>query len=513
MSELQIWMTIGLVLFLALMGWLGWLGYRRTKTVADFAIAGSDMGPVVLGLAFAATFFSAATFVGYTGWAYGWGLSSLWIVLTLILASPLGLIVVAKRVRATNTHQKSLSLPDWLGDRYGSNVVRTFVALACMFNLFYIGAQLSAGALIFEQLLDLPYLVGLIAIAAIVTLYTVGGGSFADIYTDAAQALLMVVTGLLVLLSGFWVFDKGFTGIMTEVSTTLEAQGPEMVAVVNPDSGIFYSIPAIVGAFIIQFAFSSQPQLFNKVLALREPRDMAKMIVTYVLCAIAFLSVVFGGFYAVVVAPGLEVADEAIFAYAQVAFPVVLVALIGVTVMAAAMSTSDGIFVVISTAVANDIYRKFLVAKGFLGKGSSEQQIDQRTLSISRWVTVITGVLACALVVNPPDFIGSFIWIGISGVASATIGPILVALFLPRLARTRAAIASSIGGLCSYLVIHLIGFEESTMAAGAWAVLIGLAIMLVAGYIFRNDQDTASPTAITSPPGGTSAATSPTTSA
>src|SRR5699024_8246362 len=104
-------------------------------------------------------------------------------------------------------------------------------------------------------------------IALIVTLYTVGGGSFADIYTDAAQAVLMVITGLLVLVSGFWVFDKGFTGILTEVSTALEQQGPEMVAVVNPDSGIFYSIPAIIGAFIIQFAFSSQPQLFNKVLA------------------------------------------------------------------------------------------------------------------------------------------------------------------------------------------------------------------------------------------------------
>lgn len=509
MSELQIWMTIGLVLFLALMAWLGWLGFRRTKTVADFAIAGADMGPVVLGLAFAATFFSAATFVGYTGWAYGWGLSSLWIVLTLILASPIGLIVVAKRVRSTNVHQKSLSLPDWLGDRYGSNVVRTFVALATLFNLFYIGAQLSAGALIFEQLLDLPYLVGLVSIACIVTLYTVGGGSFADIYTDAAQAVLMVIVGLLVLVSGFWVFDKGFTGIMTEVTTTLEAQGPEMVAIVNPDSGIFYSIPAIIGAFIIQFAFSSQPQLFNKVLALREPKDMAKMIVTYVLCAIAFLSVVFGGFYAVVVAPGLEVADEAIFAYAQVAFPVVLVALLGVTVMAAAMSTSDGIFVVISTSVANDIYRKLLVARGILGKGLSAEQVDQRTLSVSRWVTVLTGVAATALVINPPDFIGSFIWIGISGVASATLGPILVALFAPKLARTRAAIASSVGGLLSYLVIHIIGFEESTMAAGAWAVLIGLAIMLVAGYIFRNDQDTASPTATTTSaaptPGTTSA--------
>lgn len=510
MSELQIWMAIGLALFLALMAWLGWLGYKRTKTVADFAIAGADMGPVVLGLAFAATFFSAATFVGYTGWAYGWGLSSLWIVLTLILASPLGLIVVAKRVRATNTHQKSLSLPDWLGDRYGSNFVRTFVALATMFNLFYIGAQLSAGALIFEQLLDLPYVVGLIAIAFIVTVYTVGGGSFADIYTDAAQAILMCIMGVLVLVSGFWVFNKGFTGIMEEVSATLESQGPEMVAVVNPDSGIFYSVPAIIGAFVIQFAFSSQPQLFNKVLALREPRDMAKMIVTYVLCAIAFLAVVFGGFYAVVVAPGLEVADQAIFAYAQVAFPVVLVALLGVAIMAAAMSTSDGIFVVISTSVANDIYRKFLVAKGLMGKGLSTEQVDERTLSISRWATVLTGVAATLLVINPPEFIGSFIWIGISGVASATLGPILVALFLPRLARTRAAIASSVGGLGSYLVIHLIGFEPSTMAAGAWAVLIGLAIMIVAGYLFRNDQDAASPEATTTD-AGPDTATDPTT--
>jgi sodium/pantothenate symporter len=495
MTELQIWMTGGLLLFLALMAWLGWLGYKQTHTVADFAIAGARIGPVTLGLAFAATFFSAATFVGYTGWAYGWGLSSLWIVLTLILASPLGLIVVAKRVRATNSHQKSLSLPDWLGDRYGSEFVRVFVAMATLFNLFYIGAQLSAGALIFEQLLDLPYLVGLGAIAFIVTLYTVGGGSFADIYTDAAQAVLMIIVGVLVLVSGFWVFDKGFTGIMQEVTTTLEAQGPEMVAVVNPDSGIFYSIPAIIGAFVIQFAFSSQPQLFNKVLALRDPKDMAKMIVTYVLCAIAFLSVVFGGFYAAVVAPGLEVSDEAIFAYAQVAFPVALVALLGVTVMAAAMSTSDGIFVVISTSVANDIYRKFLVGKGLMGKGLTEAEVDARTLTISRWVTVLTGVAATVLVINPPAFIGSFIWIGISGVASATLGPILVALFAPRLARTRAAVASSVGGLGSYLVINAIGFERSTMASGAWAVLIGLAIMLVAGYIFRDDADGASPAA------------------
>lgn len=484
MGELQIYMTIGMVIFLAVMAWLGYLGYRRTESMADFAIAGASMGPVVLGLAFAATFFSAATFVGYTGWAYGWGLSTLWIVLTLILASPMGLIVVAKRVRASNTHQQSLSLPDWLGDRYGSDFIRVTVALATLFNLFYIGAQLSAGALIFQQILDVPYLIGLVVIAAIVVGYTYGGGSFADIYTDAAQAVMMAVAGILVFLSGFWVFRSGFTGVMETVTTALAQEGEAKVAIVNPESGIFYSIPAIIGAFIIQFAFSSQPQLFNKVLALKEPQDMAKMIITYVLCAIAFLSVVFGGLYAAARVPGLEKADQAIFEYVQVAFPAVLVAFFGVTVLAAAMSTSDGIFVVISTSIANDIYRKFLVPRGYIK--TPADRVDSTTLRISRIVTLLTGVAATALVVNPPEFIGTFIWIGISGVASATLGPILVGLFFPRLASANAAKVSIVAGIGSYLVIHFIGFEKSTLAAGAWAVCIGVAAMFAASLVFRD---------------------------
>jgi sodium/proline symporter len=176
--------------------------------------------------------------------------------------------------------------------------------------------------------------------------------------------------------------------------------------------------------------------------------------------------------------------------YAQVAFPTILVALLGVTVLAAAMSTSDGIFVVISTSIANDIYRKFLVPRGLMGKNVPEEEIDRRTLSISRWLTALTGVAATLLVIRPPDFIGTFIWIGISGVASATLGPILVALFLPRLASARAASISAVAGLVGYLVIHFIGFEKSTLAAGAWAVLVGLAAMVVAGLVFREDAKT-----------------------
>src|SRR5699024_11033608 len=161
LNEVQLYTWIGFALFIALMVYLSYLGYKKTNTVEDFAIAGEGLGPIVLGLAYAATFFSATTFIGYPGWAYSSGLSTLWISLTLIIASPLGLIAVAKKAREINIKQRSLSLPDWLGDRFNSDFIRVGAGIVCLFNIFAIASQFSAGAWIFETLLDVPYTVGL----------------------------------------------------------------------------------------------------------------------------------------------------------------------------------------------------------------------------------------------------------------------------------------------------------------------------------------------------------------
>lgn len=115
----------------------------------------------------------------------------------------------------------------------------------------------------------------------------------------------------------------------------------------------------------------------------------------------------------------------------------------------------------------------------------SEDRIDYTSLWISRIVTVLTGVAATLLVVNPPPYLGTFIWIGISGIAAGTLGPILVGLFLPYRANATAAKISLVAGVVSYLVIYFfLDFEESVLAAGAWAVLIGIAVMLAASYVF-----------------------------
>ena len=78
-------------------------------------------------------------------------------MLAIFGGGPIGALLVAKRVRKINTKQKSLSLPDWLGHFYNSDILRVGTALLLLFNVFYIAAQFVAGARVFEFTLGLSY--------------------------------------------------------------------------------------------------------------------------------------------------------------------------------------------------------------------------------------------------------------------------------------------------------------------------------------------------------------------
>src|SRR5699024_1011691 len=86
------------------------------------------------------------------------------------------------------------------------------------------------------------------------------------------------------------------------------------------------------------------------------------------------------------------------------------------------------------------------------------------------------------IVKNPPQYMGDVMWIGISGVAAGTLGPILYAVFGKRKVSPRVAELSMIGGLLSYLIMYFGGVIPSTMAAGGWATVIGVVIMWIGAY-------------------------------
>ncbi len=478
---------IEFAIFLIIMIILSVYAARKTKTIEDFAISGANLGPYVLGLSFAATFFSAATFMGYPGYSYAWGYSNLWLFLSLIVAAPLGIIAVGKRIRKINTSQKSLSLPDWLGDYYNSDFLRVGTGLIMLFNVFYIASQFSAGAQIFQNMLGLSYTAGLIIIAVIVIAYVFFGGSYADVYTDAAQAILMVAAGIFVFISGIIFFGNGnINTAFTNITENLASQDASLVEIFNPISN-YYGVSAVLGLFIVQFAFSSQPQLFNKVLSLKNPGDLRKMLFTYIFAAATCLLVLFGGLYARVALPDLDVPDQALLEYVAWGLPAFVAALIGVVILAAALSTTDGLFVVMSTVFANDIYRKVLVRRGIVK--ADEEKMNRTAMMLSRLAVLVVGAAAVIIVLNPPEFIGDFMWIGISGVSAGTLGPILYAVFAKKKASPRAAELSMIIGLVFYLIIVFTGIEQSPQAAGGWATCVGIASMWILASIFKRPDE------------------------
>lgn len=491
MTELQIYLSVGFILFLVLMGYLGYLASKKTKSMEDFAIGGASLGPYTLGLAFTATALSAATFLGYPGWSYEWGLSNMWLYLALLIAGPLGLIVVAKRARKLNMSQKSLSLPDWLGDYYNSDFLRVGSAIIMIFNIYYIAAQFAAGAMIFEYMLGMSYKTGLLIITIIVVIYVFAGGALADIYTDAAQAVTMVIAGIIVFVSGIFILGDGsITQTFTNIADNLASQDANLVKAINPDSKYFYSISAIMGIFIVQFAFASSPQLFNKVLAIRSDKDLGKMILVYFVTLFLCLIILFGGLYSRAHLGDVVVdSDMALIEYIDAVFPVIITALIGIIILAASMSTTDGIFVVISTIFANDIFLKVLVKRGVVKV--DDAKANKIALIISRITVVLVGVVSLFLVFNPPEYMGDVMWIGISGVAAGTLGPILYVIFGKKKAPALAAELSMIIGFVTYLIIYFGGIIPSTMAAGGWSTVIGVVVMWIGAYTIK-DKKTAS---------------------
>jgi Na+/proline symporter len=471
------WMIIGLSLYFLFVVFVGVIGAKKIKSASDFALAGNSMGPIPLGLAFSASFFSAATFQGYVGFMYAWGQTSLWIFLAIFGASTLGFIAIAKGVREGTENLKVETMADWLATSYKSDVLRCIVAVTFLLQIFYVAGQFSAGASVISGMIDgVSYKTALYGLAIVTALYVTLGGLFADVYTSIGQMTIMMFCGVFIFFSGWAVFSGG----LTEASVTIAAENPYFIAVTNPNSLHMYSYATIFGVLFVEFAFAGQPQLLNKIMALKNPKDMRKMIITWMVAAFCCLLVMFGGVYMRALNPALANADSALIEYSKLFHPVISM-LISVAIIAALMSTACGLTIVMTTCLATDVFKKTLVHHGIIKM--SAEKAEKVTFTLTRIFPSILVAISLYLVLNPPAFMGVMVWIGISGVASATLAPLMVAILFPQFKSVTAAICAAVCGLAFYIYAYLIsGMEKSVMAAGAWGVIVSFVVMFGVGY-------------------------------
>ena len=163
--------------------------WSRAKSTKEFYVAGGGIHPVLNGMATAADWMSAASFIsmagiisflGYGGSQYLMGWTGGYVLLALCLASYLRKF-------------GKFTVPDFIGERYYSQNARTIALICAIFVSFtYVVGQMKGVGVAFSRFLEIPYDSGVIIGIAIVFFYAVLGGMKGITYTQVAQYCVLI---------------------------------------------------------------------------------------------------------------------------------------------------------------------------------------------------------------------------------------------------------------------------------------------------------------------------------
>jgi len=183
--QLWIWLMIGITFAL----YIGIAIWSRAGSTKDFYVAGSGVSPIANGMATAADWMSAASFIsmaglisfmGYDGSVFLMGWTGGYVLLALLLAPYLRKF-------------GKFTVPDFIGDRYYSDTAR-IVAVICalIISFTYVAGQMRGVGLVFSRYLEVDINTGVIIGMAIVLFYAVLGGMKGITYTQVAQYCVLI---------------------------------------------------------------------------------------------------------------------------------------------------------------------------------------------------------------------------------------------------------------------------------------------------------------------------------
>ena len=438
------------------------IGMRKTKDLRSFALGKGDMSPVLVGITMAASIASTATFVINPGFVYTDGLSAYAHYGVAAMAGlAVALVVLSQGFQRIGAQTKAVTLPDWLKKRYQSEGLGIAFAVLSLLYISFVVLILAGSAIILSALFDIGYHVSLVGLLLFTFSYVLLGGTYAHAYTNAMQGGLMLIIAVALFFFGFSRMDGGFFESLSAVGGTFSSW-------TNPDSPLYYDVFSVfIAAFVVTAALMLQPHILTKILYLEKKEDLNVFLFVTIASSVCFSLMLFVGFFAKF--DGLEIAaqDKVVVAWLQSALSPLMVSFVLVTLLAAGMSTLDGILVSISTVVVTDLVLPLRARAGHTG----EAEIA-RGLSLSRYVLVVLGLISLALAWDPPKLLGLFAQAGVYGLVAASAAPILLGVLRPQFQSAKVAFALSLSGVLLHFGLKSAFGWANPGVSAAWAILI-----------------------------------------
>ncbi len=453
-------MTLAWALFLVYLAstaYLAWLGHKKTTNFGSFAIGTGDMAPYVVGITLAASTASAATFIINPGFIYVHGLSAfMHLVVSVGLGFCLMLVLLSFRFRRVGAENKALTLPHWIGTRFGSTAFALYFAVINLFAIAFVVLIVGGLSIVMQQLLGLSNVAALVIIVGFVTGYVFIGGTYAHAFTNTLQGTLMLFVSLLIILSGLKLFWPDSSDFLGRIAT----QDANLLKWVNPSSDLFNDVFSIyVSGFIVGAALVIQPHILTKALYVKTDRAVRQYLIVAVVALVIFFLLPVAGFYARATLSPEQLLDAATGAFRQdlvmtiylkATFPEWLFTCSSVVLLAAGMSTLDGILVSISTISANDLLLN-LLQRSSRHKMTLQQQ-QKFAYTASHVILVAVAMVAFLICLKPPRLLGIFGQVGVYGMVVATVPPVLGGILFRRISLKLVWWASIIAVVVHFLL-------------------------------------------------------------
>ena len=491
--------------------YLGIAIWSRAGSTEEFYVAGGGVSPLANGLATAADWMSAASFMsmagiisfsGYDGSVYLMGWTGGYVLLALLLAPYLRKF-------------GKFTVPDFVGDRYYSNKARVVAVICALFISFtYVAGQMRGVGIVFSRYLELPIEWGVVIGMAIVFFYAVLGGMKGITYTQVAQYCVLIFAYMVpaifisMQLTGNPIPQLGLGGDVAEGVPLLDKLDGVLgdLGFADYTSGK-KSIPDL---FMITLALmvgtAGLPHVIVRFFTVPKVKD-ARLSAGYALAFIAILyttapAVAAFGMYNIIQSTSEKPIDQLpewvqnwqqtkliqiedkngdgtvqyladpasnelridkdimVLAGPEIAqLPDWVVGLVAAGAMAAALSTAAGLLLVISTSISRDLFKTF-----------RPDISDKKELRIARLSAAGAVILAGYFGINPPGFVAEVVAFAFGLAASSFFPVILLGIFSTRVNK-EGAIAGMLTGLVftiSYISYFKFVYPELNTAEHWW---------------------------------------------
>jgi sodium/proline symporter len=465
--------------YLAVMILIGVWVYRRTKTLADFALGGRSLNAPTAALSAQASDMSGWLLLGLPGAVYAAGIGQAWIAVGLAIGTYLNWLLVAPRLRTyTERAHNSISLSAYLESRFEDRTSLLRVVSAVIIGVFftlYVSSGLVGGGKLFQEVFNVPATTAITVAVVVIVVYTFLGGFLAVSFTDAIQGTLMILALVVAPLVAIGTLG-GFNVLFGDVEET----NPNLIHWIDQASftdgegwttGSPLTFVAILGLLAWGLGYFGQPHILARFMGIRSAAHIptARRIgtgwVVITLTAAVFVGLVGIAYFE----SPLEDQETVFLVLAQQIFNPWIAGIILAAVLAAIMSTADSQLLVASTAVTEDFYRRFF----------RREAHETELVWIGRSAVIIVAVIAYALALQGGtvlDLVG-FAWAGFG----SAFGPVIIlSLYWSRMTWA-GALAGMIGGATTVVV-----WEQLGSPGGVYSMLPGFAVGLVLALAFGN---------------------------